>query len=132
MDIVIEFDKRSKEIFIRNLESLRPRELLKDELGDDLAKPFIIDVQVYPPPPKNSQYIRTYNFKNNWEYTVWGDGLNLSVWNSMPYGRAVMGDELEQLAVHVGRWRDAFKVFKNHVDHFVEHLIRKVEEIWRS
>lgn len=74
---------------------------LLDEIGRDAAD--------YPPPPPDSEYVRTNALRDGWldsepSVTISGSTLLGVLTNSVPYGPFVMGAE-DQASVHAGRWR---------------------------
>lgn len=84
---------------------------LKDYLLD-LSKPTqaALDLlkarmQVYPAPPPNSKYVRTYNLKNSWQTTVILSGTTLGkLSTNIPYAPYVV-DGADQAGIHQGRWQ---------------------------
>lgn len=62
-------------------------------------------MQLYPPPPANSKYKRTYDLKNSWQTIVILSGATLGkLTSNIPYGPYVV-DEEYQAGIHQGRWQ---------------------------
>ena len=62
------------------------------------------DAQVYPPPPPNSTYKRTYFFQRSWQNRVISETA-VMLQNVAPYGHYVMGSMTQGQASHMTHWR---------------------------
>lgn len=89
-------------------------------------------LQVYPPPPPNSTYVRTENLKNSWQETVILSGGTLGrLFSDISYGPLVQ-DEEGQAEIHQGRWQTTEDVAEEKegdvvaiYERFLEQLVNK-------
>lgn len=87
-----------------------------------LADVLLDDVRSYPPPPPNSQYVRTFALRNGWTLGILkvGGGFAIELFNKVPYAKYVVGSLAQaleaassfQAMVHQGRWRLVSEIFK--------------------
>jgi hypothetical protein len=75
-----------------------------------MATEAVNTAKIYPPPPENSRYVRTYTFRNAWRITPSGS-LGVMIRNDASqkgrmYPVFVMGNDVGsgQASIHSGRW----------------------------
>ncbi len=87
-------------------------------------------LQIYPPPPPRSRYVRTYRFKNAWRVAEQPDGYSIS--NAVrgsrnrPYAAYVTGNAEgeSQATIHAGRWPVFRDVVDDALDRFPLAILR--------
>ena len=87
-------------------------------------------IEVYPPVPQDSNYLRTGNLFASW-HVEQVNPLMGQIQNVAEYAGYVQGHD--QTAQHAGTgWIDAFKKAKDLAWHFVEKIGDKAEAIWEG
>lgn len=102
----------------------------------DLSKPTqeALDLlkermQIYPPPPANSKYDRTFDLKNSWQTTVLLSGATLGkLTSNIPYGPYVQ-DADNQAGIHQGRWQTVQQVEQEEDANITAIYERELERI---
>lgn len=79
------------------------------------AQKIITALQMYPPPPSGSKYVRTYQLRDGWldpagfnSSYVGGFDFDFNIKNATPYAGFVQGginDDPSQAWMHKGRWQ---------------------------
>ncbi len=120
-----------------NMDSTAAREALSklaQYINDDKQGPrvrilqtlvlVVRRMQIYPPPPPRSKYVRTYRFKGAWRITEQPDGWQVTNMvrdrRNRPYAGWVVGNAEGdmQAGVHQGRW----PVFRTTTDAAMQRL----------
>lgn len=94
---------------LQGVSNRMPRILLDSiKKGADRA---VTEAKIYPPPPANSRYTRTFTFQNAWRIQSIGQSalkiMNAANQKGRMYPVYVMGDKDGggQAGVHMGRWK---------------------------
>lgn len=123
--IKVEIKKRDLQNLKKDLNDLKPRNLLRGEL-DPLGRDIIQEVRPYPP---SVGYPRTGRLGRSWWYRTYGE--DLEVGNYASYAGYVQG--AEQTGYHKSHgWKNVFDVATTQAEKLIKKIINKAEQIWRS
>jgi len=121
--ITAEIRPKDLKEFNKDMKALRPKELLKGELGP-FAVGVIREVAQYPRP---SGYPRTGHLGRSWYHRLYG--LDVTIGNSAIYAGYVQGEE--QLAHHGAQgWKRLMDVAVTRMDKLIKHIMSKMERLW--
>jgi hypothetical protein len=122
----VSIDPRDLAEFYICMENLDPDKVLAEEWRGFLV-PLQRELRTYPPRLPNQKYIRTFNLKRNWQYTVYSP-RHAELNNLAAYAGWVEG--VEQAAVHQGRWPIAVEVADTRLEEWISRLADKFGRIW--
>ena len=108
------------------MDNLDPDKVLADEWRGFLT-PLKRELRTYPAPPPNSKYIRTYNLKQKWQYTVYSP-RHAEIGNMAEYAGWVQG--VDKATIHEGRWDTAAEVVDTRLEEWIKKLSDRFGRIW--
>ena len=124
----VEWDEEDINELVLDLDALMPEELAGEELPH-WSMEVLQDVAAYPPPKKDSTYVRTGKLFGGWKREVMPKAVRL--FNPVDYGIFVQGRE--QTAMHAGTgWKRLYEWAEKHMERLVYKLEMKALGIWNT
>ena len=109
------------------MENLDPEKVLSREEWRNFLTPLKRELRTYPNKLDNQKYVRTFNLKRNWQYTVYSP-KHAEIYNMAEYVGWVQG--IDQATIHEGRWTKAIPLADTRLGEWIEKLSAKIGRIW--
>ncbi len=122
----VEWDQEDLNDLVVDLDALYPEELAGKELPH-WSMEVMQDVMAYPPPKKDSTYVRTGNLLAGWKRAI--KPKQVRIFNPVDYGIWVQGRE--QITMHAATgWKRLHEWAEKHMERLIYKLEMKALGIW--